>query len=264
MERYIKLYIVYLQRAIKSRLEYKKDAVVGIISFVISNTIAVLSIYFVIRNIPSLNGWSMYELGFLYGFSMLPKAIDHLLTDSLWYVGFWYVKSGVMDRFLIRPVNVLFQVIAEIVQPEAFGEIIVGVVLLVVCGRKITVTWTGLNLLLLVIAMLCGAVVFTSIKLITCSVAFWTKRSGQLMSMVYNTSDFSRYPLKIYHPVIQKIMTFIVPFGLVITMPIGCILKGEYPAVGILFCILLVTVVLFIFSYMVWCMGLKNYESSGS
>ena len=120
MKRYIKLYLVYLQRAIKSRLEYKKDAIVGMFSFLITNTLQFFSLMFIVKSIPSLNGWTMYELGFLYGFSMMPRALDHLLTDSLWYVGYWYVRNGVIDRFLIRPVNTLFQVIAEIFQPEAF------------------------------------------------------------------------------------------------------------------------------------------------
>lgn len=264
MTRYIHLYSVYLQRAIKSRLEYKKDAIVGIFSFLVTNVFQFFSLMFIIRSIPSLNGWSMYELGFLYGFTMVPRALDHLLTDSLWYVGYWYVRSGIMDRFLIRPVNVLFQVIAEVFQPEAIGEVILGLSLLIVCGMKIDLHWNAGSVVVILVATIFGAMIFTFIKLITCSVAFWTKRSGQLMSMTYNVSEFARYPIDIYHPSIRFVMKYILPFGLVITMPVTILLKGEYNPWTVSATIIICAAVLGCIGCFVWCMGLKNYESSGN
>lgn len=264
MTRYMKLYSVYLQRAIKSRLEYKKDAIVGMFSFLITNTLQFFTLMFVVKSIPSLNGWSMYELGFLYGFSMMPRAIDHMLTDSLWYVGYWYVRNGVIDRFLIRPVNLLFQVIAEVFQPEAFGEVIMGLSLIIVCGLRIDLQWSIGNVIVMLIAMVFGALIFTALKLITCSIAFWTKRSGQLMSMVYNFADFAKYPIKIYHPIIKFIMTFIFPFGLVISMPVDAFIKGGYNSWIVSGGIILAATILFSIGCFVWTQGLKNYESSGS
>lgn len=264
MKRYLKLYIVYLQRAIKSRLEYKKDAVIGIFSFLITNTFQFLSLMFIIKSIPSLDGWNMYELGFLYGFSMIPRALDHLLTDSLWYVAYWYVRSGVIDRFLIRPVNPLFQIIAEIFQPEAMGEVIMGGTLIIFCGSRIHFIWSVGNVVMVIVATIFGAVIYTALKLITCSIAFWTKRSGQLTQMVYNSSEFAKYPIKIYHPIIRFVMTFIIPFGLIISMPVDAMIKGNYNSWMISGLIIVLSVVLSVIGYIVWCAGINNYESSGS
>lgn len=264
MTRYIRLYSIYLQRAIKSRLEYKKDAIIGIFSFLISNTLSFLTLMFIIRSIPNLNGWTKYQLGFLYGFSMMPRAIDHLLTDSLWYVGYWYVRTGIIDRFLIRPVNALFQVIAEVFQPEAAGEVLMGLALIIICGRKVSFEWNFENVIMMIIATVFGAVIFTALKLVTCSIAFWTKRSGQLMSMVYNFAEFAKYPVKIYHPVIRFIMTFILPFGLVISMPIEVLVRGEYNPWAISGGILLAATVLSGIGYFVWVRGLRAYESAGN
>ena len=91
--RYIKLYFTCLKRAIISRLQYKADSIIGIIGFLISNTATLLSIYFIIDAIPSLNGWSIYELGFLYGFSMMPVAFDHFFSDELWNTAYWKIKN---------------------------------------------------------------------------------------------------------------------------------------------------------------------------
>lgn len=264
LNRYIRLYIIYLQRAIKSRLEYKKDAIVGIFAFLISNSIAFMTLMFIIKSIPSLNGWTEYQLGFLYGFSMIPRAIDHLLTNSLWYVGYWYVSAGVIDRFLIRPVNCLFQVIAEVFQPEAIGELLIGLVLILFCRSKITIQWSFGNVMLIFVAIVFGALIFTALKLITCSVAFWTKKSGQLMNMVYNMSDFSRYPVSIYNNVIKFIMTFILPFALVVSIPIEVLLKGGYNPWIVSGIIILCSSTLMGIGCLIWVLGIKRYESSGS
>lgn len=264
MKRYLKLYKIYLQQAIKGRLEYKKDALVGIFSFLLTNLTSFISLMFIVNSIPSLNGWTMYELGFLYGLSMLPRALDHLLTDSLWYIGYWYVRVGEVDRYLVRPVNTLFQVIAEVFQPEAIGEAILGVVLLVVCATKVDIAWSFASIVLMVVAVLFGAVIFSALKLMTCSVAFWTKRSGHFMNMVYNFADFAKYPIGIYHPVLQFILAFILPFGLVISIPAETLITGAYNAWMVSAAIIGMAVVLSAIGCMVWNLGIKNYESAGS
>ena len=264
MKRYLKLYIVYLKRAINSRLEYKKDAFIGIFSFIITNTMHFLSLMLIVRSIPNLNGWSTYELGFLYGFTMMPKAFDHLFTDSLWYVAFWYVRTGEMDRFLIRPVNVLFQVIAEVFQPEALGELILGLSLLIVCGLKIDINWTPGGVFVLIVATIFGAAVITAIKLITCSIAFWTKRSGHLTQITYNVSDFAKYPIDIYHPAIRFVMMYVVPFGLIITVPITILLKGGYNPYTVSLTIICSAIIMNGIGYFMWNLGLKRYESAGN
>lgn len=264
MTRYIRLYGVYLQRAIKSRLEYKKDAIVGMFSFLITNMVSFASLLFIVRSIPSLNGWTTYELGFLYGFSMIPRSIDHLLTDSLWYIGYWYVRIGEIDRFLIRPVNSLFQVIAEVFQPEAIGEAILGIALLLICGRKVTLILTFGTVVMMIVAVIFGSLIFTALKLITCSVAFWTKRSGQLMSMIYNFADFAKYPIGIYHPVIKFILAFIFPFGLVISIPVDIMVNATYNSWLVCLVIIAISGVLLSIGGLLWKAGIKNYESAGS
>ena len=57
-------------------------------------------------------------------------GIDHLLTDRLWTVAYWEVKSGKLDHMFLRPLPVLFQVISSEVQLAALGEIIVAIALI--------------------------------------------------------------------------------------------------------------------------------------
>ncbi|MCI5745165.1 MAG: ABC-2 family transporter protein [Erysipelotrichaceae bacterium] len=264
MLRYLHLYKVFVKRAIKARLEYKADALIGILSFFISNIATFSCILLIVKAIPSLDGWSIFELGFLYGFAMLPKGLDHLFTDSLWFIGYWYVKNGFFDKHLIRPINTLFQVIAETFQPEAFGELIIGSALCIICAFKIDINFTFANVLLLIVSFIFGAFIFTGIKLITCSFAFYFKRSGQLMNSAYIFCDFARYPVSIFNKPMQFFLSFIMPFGLIISIPVQIVLKGTWNAYIVMLLIIAFAFIFNIIGILLWNKGVKAYESTGS
>lgn len=262
--RYIHLYFTCIKRSIISRLEYKKDTFVSIFSFLISNICAVLSIYFIINSIPSLEGWTMAELGFLYGFSMLPIAIDHLFSDDLWSVAYYKVRQGELDRCFLRPVPVLFQVLAETFQPEGFGELIVGIIMLSICGDIVDINWSIGLVLLLIIATIFGALIITSLKIAISSLAFRFKRSGPLLQIIYGFMSYTRYPLKIYPKSIQIILTFIFPFALVISLPMEIVLFNVYSPLILSFIIIGVSILFLFISILIWNINIKKYESSGS
>ena len=264
MRRYLRLYKVLIQSAIKSRLEYKADTVIGILSFFISNIATFSCLWMIIQAIPSLDGWTIWELGFLYGFAMLPKGLDHLFTDSLWFIGYWYVKNGLFDKHLIRPANTLFQIVAQTFQPEAFGELIIGTALCIICGFNINIIWSFANVILLIVAFIIGALIFTGLKLITCSFAFWFKRSGPLMNSVYNFCDFARYPITIFNKPMQFFLSFVIPFGLVISVPVQIVLKGTWSAWPVIGIIILAAAVFNIIGVLLWNAGVRAYESTGS
>ena len=262
--RYFKLYFTCLKRSLISRLEYKKDTFIGILSFFISNIASILSIYFIINSIPSLNGYTMYELGFLYGFSMLPIAIDHLFSDDLWNVSYWKVRNGDMDRCFLRPVPVLFQVLSETFQPEAFGELIVGIIMLSICASNVTISWSFGVILLLIVAAIFGALIITALKTITASFAFIFKRSGILTQIIYNFISYVKYPVGIYPSVMRIILTFILPFALVISLPIETLLFNTYSPYLLILAIILVTILICFIAIVIWSRCARKYESSGS
>ena len=216
------------------------------------------------ESIPSLQGWTMVELGFLYGFSMMPVALDHIFTDDLWNVAYWKVRNGDLDRMFTKPVPVLFQVIAETFQLEGLGELIVGIVMLAVCGSMLDVTWSFGAVFVLIIATVFGALVITSFKIIFASLAFKFKRSGQLLQVAYNFIGYTRYPISIYPKFIKGMLTFVFPFALIISYPVEIFLFQSYSPYLIAGVVVLVSCALFAISIVIWRALEKRYESTGS
>ena len=263
MKRYLKLYIKFMAQFWKGLMEYRVDFFVGLFGFLIGQATGITFIYLIFQRIPSLNGWSFYQIVFIYGFAQLPRGLDHLLTDNLWMLSGRIIARGEFDRYLLRPINPLFHLLAEVIQPDAFGELIVGVILVTTASIKLHISFSLINIILFILLIIFGSIIYTSIKLIFASIAFWIKFSQAVLYMNYQISDFAKYPLSIYSKWMRVILSFIIPFAFTAYYPAGYFV-GK---VNLKFAVLgtcLVSIIMFSIAYTVWLMGIKAYESAGS
>lgn len=262
--RYVRLYGVCIKRSMISRLAYKKDTVIALFSFFFSNLCSLTALYFILQAIPALAGYTLYEVGFFYGFSMLPISLDHLFSDELWLVAYRRVQEGDMDRHFLRPVPVLFQMFAETFQPEGFGELILGAALISVCAANLTVPVTVGALAVLCVGAVFGAVIITSLKIAMSALAFIFKRSGPLLQIIYNFSAYAKYPLAIYPAPLRLLLIFALPFGLFISLPVDTLLYGGRDPWLLSLAIIGYAILFFALAVWVWHACERRYESTGS
>ena len=263
LKRYIKIYPHLLSQAIKSKLAYKADAIIGILGFMIGNVVTFLTLYLTISSIPSFGDWTIDKMIFLYGFCLIPKSIDHIFTDSIWAIGGWQIKNGELDKSLVRPINPLFFIIATEFQAEGIGELILGIVFLCVSTGKQPIIWSLNNIVPLIICGFFSIFLFTAIKLIFASLAFWVKRSISIMNTIYGFSDFTKYPIDIFGKFVKVILVYIIPFSLTMYYPVAYLYSDK--SIWPLTLQVIIVVVLFVsFSYFLWLRGLKRYESAGN
>ena len=269
MFRYIKLYFSYIKQSIIGRLEFKADLFISVFAFFLASASSLGTIYLTISSVPSLidsNGisWTFWEIGLIYGFSLIPIGLDHLFTDELWRVAYFRVANGTVDRYFLRPLPILFQVIAERFQFDAFGELIVGIFLIVICSLNTSVCWNFQAIFLLIVASIFGAIIISSLKIIFSSLAFRFKKSGPLLQIVYNFRDYSRYPINIFPKALQFILCFAFPFGLFSSLPFEAILKGTYNCYYLSLIIAGVSILFLSLSMFIWIINIRKYESTGS
>ncbi|EGT0692382.1 multidrug ABC transporter permease [Clostridium perfringens] len=263
MKRYARIYVQFLKQYLKTLLEYKEDFIYGILGFFLVQATSIIFISLIFNNVPTLSGWSFYEIIFIYGFSQIPRGIDHIFTDYLWIFSGRSIVRGEFDRYLLRPLNPLFQVIAERFQPDGFGELVVGFILVVYSAIKLSVNITPLWIIGFIIAVIGGTLIYTGVKLATASIAFWTKTSFRHVQMAYGLSDFSKYPISIYTGAIKFLLTFIIPFAFTGYYPGTYLLGKESFFMGVILT-LIVGILSIIVSYRIWLKGVSSYESSGN
>lgn len=263
MKRYFKIYIQFLKQYIKTLMEYKEDFMYGLIGFFLIQLTSLIFIGLIFNNIPTLKGWGFYEIIFIYGFSQIPRGIDHVFTDYLWIFSGNSVRNGELDRYLLRPLNILFQVIAQRFQPEGFGEMIVGFILVIFAGVKLKVTITPIIIIGFILSIIGGTLIYTAIKLAAASIAFWTKTSFRHLQIAYELSGFAKYPVTIYPNGIKNFLTYIIPFAFTGFYPGAYILGKESFFIGVIMTFIIGIIAICI-AYFIWLKGLSAYESVGN
>lgn len=263
IKRYARLYRALIGQFFKVVLQSKVDFLLGLLGFFFTQLLGIVFLALVFRQIPHLQGWTLEQLIFIYGFAQIPRGLDHLLTDNLWLVAWRLVINGDFDRYMLRPMNVFFQVIAEKLQPDALGELLMGGILVSYSLFHGVATMSWVQLLMLPVSILTGAVIYTSIKLLFASLSFWMKRSGPFLQLAYEMADFAKYPTGIYHKAIRFVITWIIPFAFVAYLPASYFL-GTGTGIGVIGMEFLIAVVLWCIAYGVFNRGIHRYESAGN
>ena len=263
MMKYIRLYKRFFQQYVKVLIEYRASFVLGLIGFLFVQCTGIIFIQLIFKAIPVLDGWSFYEILFIYGMAQIPRGIDHVFTDYLWIFSWKTIVEGEFDRYLLRPVNPLFQVISERVQPDGLGEIIIGIMLVVYSSAKSGIVYDGMKMPILFIVILFSTLIYTAVKLAFASIAFWTKSSFSYLFMTYQISSFAKYPLGIYPGLVKFVLVGLIPFAFTGYYPAAYFLGKESFSMGILMT-MAVAVISISIAYKIWTIGIKSYESAGS
>ncbi|AIQ63620.1 ABC transporter permease [Paenibacillus stellifer] len=261
--RYAKLYWQFFKLRLKVMMEYRTDFFIGVFSTVLTQGAAVLFIGIVFSHIESIHGWTFYEIMFIYGISMTGRALEYIFFDNLWVIGMNYIRPGNFDRLMIRPINPLFNLIADRVQADGLGQLLTGVTVLLTASSQIGFDWTAGHIIFMLIAVLSSGVIFLSVNLFFATFSFWMTDSIPIMMAVHGLSDFARYPLSIYPRVIQVILTFLIPYGFTAFYPAAFFMNDSSFKTVALWTPAAAAISLFL-AYQFWRRGLRAFASTGS
>jgi ABC-2 type transport system permease protein len=260
--RYPSLYYHFLLQRFKILMEYRVNFLIGASSTIFVQGAGLLAIWVVMSQVPSLNSWSLDEVLLVYGMITLAKSINHMFADNLWTIGRMYIRSGNFDRFLVRPIDPLFHLLADRFCHDGVGNFLVGLALVVKATLSLGIAWSSYNLVYLLIAVLSGGAIFIALNLLTATSAFWIMDSIPLTQIIFNTHEFAKFPLSIYSRGIRVTLTWLIPYGFASFYPASHLMGRE---VGWLaWAGPLVAVLSLFIAYRTWLFGLRHYGGTGS
>lgn len=256
------LYFKYFMVHLKSELQYKLSF---ILSF-ISQFFVFFGYYFTIiclfDKFSNIKGFTMYEVlltfGVIqFGFSFCEtffRGIDQF--DDL-------IISGGFDRLLLRPRNILFQVVCQQISFIKLSRLIQSIVVLIIAIIKIDVVWNLQRIIALICMLISSVVIFLSILILTAAYCFLTVKGLEVRNVLtYGCRHMAQYPIGIFKKGFVLFFTFVIPFGFVNYYPLLFILDRE---ANPLFMISPLIILLYLIpSILIFYKGMKKYSSVGS
>jgi ABC-2 type transport system permease protein len=260
--RYTRLYRHFLVMQLKTLVEYRASFVIGAAGTLAVQAAGVAGLWVVLRRVPSVGGWGFEELLLLTGLLISARGLEHTFADNLWVLGHTYIRLGSFDRFLVRPVDPLFHLLADRFNLDGVGDLVVGIGL-------VAWSWTRLELPLGVVpvgfalvAVLAGGAIFVALNLLTATTAFWFVESVPATRAVHELHEIARYPLSIYGRKTRLALTWVVPYGLASFFPASHLLGRDVGLTA--FAAVPVAVALNVVAYRFWRVGLARYRGAGS
>jgi ABC-2 type transport system permease protein len=251
-----------LRQRFKILMEYRINFLIGAASTISIQTASLLTVWILMSQIPDLNGWKLPEVLLIYGLLTLAKSLNHMFADNLWTIGRQYIRTGGFDRFMVRPVNPLFHLLADRFCHDGIGNFLVAIVLIGYAMTTLAIPITLLNIAYLIVMGISGGLIFFALNLLTATSAFWLMDSIPVTRVIFDNHAFAQYPITIYPRFIQVALTWLIPYAFASFYPATYLLGRDVSLLAWLPPV--VAIVLTLLAYRVWVFGLRHYGSTGS
>ncbi|MGD6818433.1 ABC transporter permease [Metabacillus sp. 113a] len=259
---YVSMFIQYAGQYLKTRLQYRADVLVEILSDFLFQAVNLIFILVVFGHTQSLVGWSQDEIIFIYGFFLIPFAVFGAFFN-IWDFNERYIVKGEMDRILTRPIHSLFQVTLERMELESLFGAVTGFAVMMYAGFRLDLPFYWHDPFVFLLFIIGGVFVYAGIFIMIASISFYSDSRTSIMPMMYNIGNYGRYPVDIYNRAIRFVLTWVLPFAFVGMYPAAYFLRKE-EWYGYAFLTPVVGAVFFAIAVFVWNQGVKQYRGAGN
>ncbi len=260
--RYIRLSIHHVKINLLALMQYRADLIIGSIAMIFLQGVGILSIWVVLTQINAINGWSFDQVLFIYALSILVRSIWHIFFMGLLTLT-WYVRNGMLDRMMIRPLPILFQLCHDELDDDAWGETILALILLVMAWYRLQIPTTAQNIGMLFIFLVSGTLIYNALTMIASTFAFWTIQNAPFISLISDITELTKFPLDIYSPILRALFTFALPIGFIGFYPAQFFFDGSRYLLYSYFTPVVAIIVIGL-AALFWRIGLSHYQSTGS
>ena len=260
-------YRQYWRINLLTMVEYRANFFMWLGFTIVYHATALGALWVTLREFPSMNGWDFKQMAFLYALWMLAHELHNTFFFTVVNVP-EYVREGRFDRFLVRPLDALFQALT--VPSQIFPDgLVLAIVTFVIMTHVSGVLVDWQFFAYVPFAVIGGALIDLGISLAIATVAFWFVRVDTLRWVVMSLEqEFTRYPISIYTRGVRVLLSFVFPFAFMNYFPATYLLhKADTglalsPQVGLL--TPAVGLAWLTASYLFWRIGLNHYQGTGS
>ncbi|MBQ8193494.1 MAG: ABC-2 family transporter protein [Bacilli bacterium] len=258
----MKLYIDYLKLNFKTVLQYRLSFILSLIAQIFVFFTYYFMIISLFQKFSNLQGYNIYEILLTFsiihfGYSMnetFARGIDQF--DNL-------IIDGSFDRLLLRPKNILLQVVGYQIDYTKFARVFQSIIIMIIALIKLDINWSILKVLTLTLMLISSIAIFFGIFLLAASYCFLTVQGLEVRNLFTDGGKHAaQYPIGIFNKYFVKVFTFIIPYALVNYYPLQYFV-GKTDNIYFAFLPLIVFIYL-IPCFLIFNKGSKNYLSTGS
>jgi ABC-2 type transport system permease protein len=261
---YLRLLWQFFRVAVQSELAYRSNWLISLLNSVLSLGTGIIALSVLFNQLPVIQGWTFEMMLALLGVYLTLDALRNLVLgpslEALAGIG-GEVGTGQFDFTLLRPANLQFLASFRRWHPLALLDLLLGLVVLAVATGQLGAVVGPWQVISFIVTLAAGLLVLYAILLGFTALVFWSH--GFLFTWVFNgLFQLARYPLGVYPGWLRLVLTWIIPVGIMTTVPAQA-LSGQL-APELLVGSLLMALALFFGASVLFRTGVRHYSSASS
>lgn len=256
------MYLTYVKNIIKAQLQYRASTYLLVFAQFVAQFFFILSFYYLFQKFGNIKGYTYSQVIFVYGVFNTCFSIAEMFFKGI--LDFYrLIKSGEFDILLIRPRNLLLQVIGSKFEVSRVGRLVQDIIVLIYGFAILDVKWDLLKIVCFLLTIGGGIILFFCIFLFFATMTFWTIDNSAFLDIFMDGGkDILQYPVNVFNKGIKIILTYILPFAFINYYPILYMIGKQ---TNILYAFSpVILIIWFALSLIFWKKGIKNYSSTGS
>ncbi|MFQ5424674.1 MAG: ABC transporter permease [Phycisphaerae bacterium] len=263
MIRAFRLMGLHIRLSIQNLTAYRFDVAVRVVMAFVHMAVELMAVWIIFRQTESIRGWNWRHMLVLVGvFRIVAGGIRIYIVPNMRAL-LQDIRTGKLDFALLKPVNAQFLVSIREFVVWRMADVVLGVAVAIYGCVKLTGTVPIGAALNFVITLMAAGVIVYSIWLMLATLCFWFVRIQNIEMVFWNVFEAGRYPIVIYRPWVQSMLTFVVPLAFITTIPAAALVGEDRNilayaplwAVG-------VAAVMFALAGSFWRFGLRRYSGA--
>ena len=262
--KYTKVFKRLVKLELMTDLQYRLNFLFVFLSTTAWLFAEILLLQFLVARYDSIAGWNIYQLAFLVG-------VNQLWVGGAFYFIIWpslasfaqMIKTGASDKLLTLPINTRFYISVHKINWTSLTICLNGILLCIYCVAKLQLTISFEQIMLFGVFIFISTFIVYCIQFIATCITFWLINAGSFLYIVNTVDRLSRFPYEIYlKGVFFFAFTFVLPIAVISNVP-ARIVFGTIEVKFLVYA-LVVAIMLYVISSVLWKKGLRRYESASS
>jgi ABC-2 type transport system permease protein len=252
---------------IRGQTQYRVSFGIDLFFSTALTTIDLATVWVLFSVNDSLGGFGGHEVLLMVGIAALSFPLADLAVGNVEKLQV-FVRSGLFDAVLLRPLSPLGQLVAMDFAPRRIGRVVQGIAIYVFALATAPVEWSPGVWAIVVAAPLAGGVFFGALFVVFATIAFWWIDSGEVANaFTYGGKDVSAYPMTVFGGWFRRFFAYGLGFAFVSYLPALAML-GRSDPLGVpdwlRWCSPLTASFVAVFAGFFWRTGVRHYRSTGS
>ena len=252
---------------VRSQTQYRASFLMDLFGSAVLSLTDLVTVFVMFSVNGSLGGFGGREVLLMARIASCAFPLADLVVGNVERLQF-YVRTGLFDAVLVRPLSSLGQLLALDFAPRRIGRAVQGLVIYAIALAVAPVDWHAGTVLFAVLAPLAGAVFFGALFVAGATVAFWWVESGELaFAFTYGGKDFATYPATVFGGLFRRLFAYGLGFAFVAYLP-ALALLGLPDPLGVPgwlhWCSPLTALLAAGLAALFWRTGVRHYRSTGS